>query len=84
MNMDAFLAVTCHFINADFKLSTVLLGVTKFPQTHTAEHIKEAKNVLLGEWGLKDKVHCLITDNASNMILCAKLLKMRHVRLPGW
>ena len=37
------------------------------------------KTVLLGEWGLKDKVHCLITDYAYNMILCAKLLGMCHV-----
>ena len=43
MTMDAFLAVTYHFIDADFKPSTMLLGVTKFAQTHTAEHIKEAK-----------------------------------------
>lgn len=58
MNMDAYLAVTGHYIS-DSKLSAVVLGVLKFPETHTAEYIKE----------LQEIVSCLITDHASNMIL---------------
>lgn len=43
-------------------MSSVLLGVLKFPETHTAEHIKEAKIVLLESWGIRDKVNCLKHD----------------------
>lgn len=46
MNMDAYLAVTCHCIN-ESKLSTVVLRVLMFPETHTAKNIKEAKILIL-------------------------------------
>ena len=42
MNMDAYLAVTCHFIT-DGVLNTILLGVQHVPQSHTAHNLAEAK-----------------------------------------
>jgi len=36
--MDAYLAVTCHFIDND-KLCTILLGVQHFTKSHTAENL---------------------------------------------
>ena len=41
VNMDAYLAVTCHYITDQAKLATVLLGVGKFPQSHTVAHLAE-------------------------------------------
>lgn len=49
INIDAYLAVTCHFITEEVQLSTILLGVKKFPQSHTAAHIAEAKDTLMAE-----------------------------------
>jgi len=43
-----------------------MLVVFKFSPTHRAKHIKEAKNVLLESWGIRDKTQ---TDHASNMTL---------------
>ncbi|XP_054634953.1 zinc finger BED domain-containing protein 4-like [Dunckerocampus dactyliophorus] len=79
INMDAYLAVTCHFMTEEVQLSTVVLGVQKFPQTHTAAHLAEAKDVLMEEWGIKGKVTGLVTDCAPNMIACANLLHLRHI-----
>ncbi|XP_054638097.1 zinc finger BED domain-containing protein 4-like [Dunckerocampus dactyliophorus] len=79
INMDAYLAVTCHFITEEVQLSTVVLGVQKFPQTHTAAHLAEAKDVLMEEWGIKGKVTGLVIDCAPNMIACANLLHLRHI-----
>ncbi|XP_054635140.1 zinc finger BED domain-containing protein 4-like isoform X1 [Dunckerocampus dactyliophorus] len=79
IHMDAYLAVTCHFITEEVQLSTVVLGVQKFPQTHTAAHLAEAKDVLMEEWGIKWKVTGLVTDCAPNMIACANLLHLRHI-----
>ncbi|KAI7795324.1 putative zinc finger BED domain-containing protein 6-like, partial [Triplophysa rosa] len=39
LNMDAYLAITCHYIDENDKLNTVLVGVEKFPDNHTAENI---------------------------------------------
>ncbi|KAJ8353166.1 hypothetical protein SKAU_G00207330 [Synaphobranchus kaupii] len=45
INIDSYLEVTCHYITKERKLATVLLGVTRFPQSHTAVNIKEAQRV---------------------------------------
>ncbi|XP_023811126.1 zinc finger BED domain-containing protein 4-like isoform X1 [Oryzias latipes] len=79
INMDAYLAVTCHFITEEVELASVVLGVLKFPQTHTAAHLAEAKNLLMEEWGIKGKVTGLVTDCAPNMVACANILLLRHI-----
>lgn len=53
INTDACLAVTGHYIS-ESKFSTVVVGVLNFPETHTAEHIKEAKAALLESWGIRE------------------------------
>uniref|UniRef100_A0A674MKY1 BED-type domain-containing protein n=1 Tax=Takifugu rubripes TaxID=31033 RepID=A0A674MKY1_TAKRU len=65
INMDAYLAVTCHAIHAG-ELSTTLVGVRPFPISHTAENIAGTK------------VKCLVTDAAANMIAAANILRVRH------
>ncbi|XP_040924669.1 zinc finger BED domain-containing protein 4-like [Betta splendens] len=79
ITMEAYLGVTCHFINENMELASVLLGVGHFTQSHTAENLRDAMELQLQRWGLRHKVHCLITDNASNMILCAKLMAVRNL-----
>ncbi len=78
LHMDAYLAVTCHFINENDQMSTVLLGVGTFSNSHTSENIAEVKSALMEEWGIQSKVRCLVTDAAANMIACASRLKLRH------
>ncbi|KAJ8375110.1 hypothetical protein SKAU_G00056900 [Synaphobranchus kaupii] len=51
INMDAYLAVTCHYIDEHDKLGTVLLGVEKFSNSHTSQ----VKTNLMEEWGITDK-----------------------------
>ncbi|XP_029692271.1 uncharacterized protein [Takifugu rubripes] len=77
INMDAYLAVTCHAIHAG-ELSTTLLGVRPFPISHTAENIAGTARELLREWALEEKVRCLETDAAANMIAAANILRVRH------
>ncbi|KAL0165720.1 hypothetical protein M9458_037564 [Cirrhinus mrigala] len=80
INMDAYLALTCHFITEEIQLSTILLGVKKkIPRFHIAAQIAEAKDTLMAEWGIRDKVRSLITDAAQNMVACANLLNVRHI-----
>lgn len=57
----------------------MVLVVCKFPKTHTAAHLAEATDVLMGEWGIKGKVTGLVTDCAANMIASANTLNVRHI-----
>lgn len=61
INMDAYLAVTCHAIHAG-ELSTTLLGVWPFPISHTADNIAGTAQELLRQWALEEKVKCLMTE----------------------
>ena len=78
IHMDAYLAVTCHFINDTHTLSTVLLGVQKFPQAHIAANLAAAKASIMEEWGITSKVTCVVTDATANMIACTRELKVKH------
>lgn len=73
------LAITCHYITEDLNLSTVVLGVRKFPMVHTAANIAEVKTALMTEWGITGKVTSMVTDCAANMVACANILDLRHV-----
>ncbi|KAG7463116.1 zinc finger BED domain-containing protein 1-like [Solea senegalensis] len=55
INMDAYLAVTCHFIDDEDQLCTTLLGVQHFPKAHTAENLAAGHVQLMEEWGIRDK-----------------------------
>ncbi|XP_075884511.1 zinc finger BED domain-containing protein 6-like [Nelusetta ayraudi] len=78
INMDAYLAVTCHFVGENTRLSSVLLGVQAFPQSHTDENIARVKASLMEDWGITNKVTCMVTDGAPNMVACVRELKLRH------
>lgn len=78
VNMDAYLAVTCHFVDDSSALNLVVLGVLHFPQAHTAENLARVKTALMVEWGIANKITCLVTDGAANMGACARELRLRH------
>ncbi|XP_076842109.1 zinc finger BED domain-containing protein 4-like [Brachyhypopomus gauderio] len=79
INMEAYLAVTCHYVDSEnHTLCTSMLGVEHFPLQHTAENMAQVKSNLIEEWAIADKVTCLVTDAAANMISCVKKLQIRH------
>ncbi len=79
MNTDSYPAVTCHFIDASTSLQSVVLGVQRFPQSHTAENLARVKAALMSQWGITHKITGLVTDSAANMGACAKALKAHHI-----
>lgn len=78
ISMDAYLAVTCHYIDGTTCLQSSLLGAVKFPQAHTADNIASVMKSIMEEWGITSKITCLVTDGASNMIACGRDLRLRH------
>lgn len=69
INMEAYLAMTCHFIDGEDQLGTILLGVDHFPNDFTAENLALAHTRFMEEWGIQDK---------ANMIACVTNLNVRH------
>lgn len=69
---------SCHFIDESTSLHFVVLGVLHFPEAHTAANLSRVKAELMLQWGIANKVTCLVTDGAANMGACAKELRLRH------
>ncbi|KAM4534867.1 E3 SUMO-protein ligase ZBED1-like isoform 1-T1 [Fundulus diaphanus] len=79
VNMEAYLALTCHYINENLQLCTSVLGVQYFPQSHTADNLAQVKRAMMEDWAITNKVKCLVTDAAPNMIACTRQLQIRHL-----
>nr|XP_054593165.1 zinc finger BED domain-containing protein 4-like [Nothobranchius furzeri] len=78
LNMEAYLALTCHYINDNMQLCTSVLGVKHFPQSHTADNLAQVKRGMMDDWAITNKVRCLVTDAAPNMIAATRTLQIRH------
>ena len=49
---------------------TLDIAYVRYP--HTAIHIKDTLESILNEWGIREKVFTITTDNASNMKKCVQ------------
>lgn len=64
--MHSFLAITGHtFI--EFECQSFLVAFEAFRGSHTGQHIAEAIDRCMEKYSLREKVHYIVTDNASNM-----------------
>uniref|UniRef100_A0A3B5QUR0 Uncharacterized LOC111606838 n=1 Tax=Xiphophorus maculatus TaxID=8083 RepID=A0A3B5QUR0_XIPMA len=66
----SFLGVTAHvcYKSKDcYALETYLLDCRRFTGRHTGEHIASAFEEITEEYGIRDKISYIITDNAPNM-----------------
>lgn len=68
LNMNAYLAVTCHYIKSNNDLAALLLRAKPFAKSHTEAHIAAEIATLLAEWGLSSRIRCFVTDSASNIL----------------
>jgi hypothetical protein len=66
-NRQGFLGVTCSFLDKNFKIHEIILTVEYIRYPHTAQNISDTLLAILDEWGLREKVHMIVTDNGANM-----------------
>ena len=80
--LDAYLAVTCHFISVPkWKLHSYLLQSSHVTERHTAANTAEELKTVAQEWDLN--VAAATTDNVRNMVGAIRLLKWRHIPCLG-
>lgn len=70
--MRSFLGATVHCLTADMQVQTYLLDMASFEGTHTGERIGNFCLSVVEEFGIRDKIAFIITDNAANMIKAFK------------
>ena len=75
MTQDAYLAVTLHYINQDFKLEERTLETISFPGKHSGLHISTKLREILFTFNLPlEKCSMVVRDNGSNVKLATKNL----------
>ena len=63
-----YVTVTCHFLTDDWELKSVVLETTEIEESHTAENIGATHVAITDKWHITQKVCCVITDNANNIV----------------
>ena len=66
-NRQGFLGVTCSFLDKNFTIHEITLTIEYVRYPHTAQNISDTLLAILDEWGLREKVHMIVTDNGANM-----------------
>ena len=74
----AYISLTVHYINAEFKLNSKCLQTFEISTDHSATSLEEVLSSLLCSWNISDKVCGATTDNASNMVNAIGLLGIQH------
>jgi len=69
------MGITCTWILKSFKIKEALLSLKYIAYPHTAEKICELLVNIIKMWNLEYKTTSITTDNRSNIIKAAKLLK---------
>lgn len=62
----AYLTVTCHFIFDD-RLYSPVLATREMRESHTGANIGNLLSDILNEWGIKDKIVTIVSDNGANI-----------------
>lgn len=79
-----FIGLTCHFLNANFKLCSACLGCIELSEDHTGENIADVILVLFLEYEIPDlKICSVVTDYGSNIIKAVRNLNIPHVACFG-
>ncbi|MBW0480472.1 hypothetical protein O181_020187 [Austropuccinia psidii MF-1] len=64
-NITAYLVVTVHCIDADFKLTSILLGLCQIEGNHLGASLSSQFLTIIQRFNLDQKIICITTDNAS-------------------
>ena len=79
-NNIAFMAVTIHYINEDWKIVSIILDFVAFSGAHEGLKISEAIRCIADEFGLKGRILSLCCDNATNNdVMIADLIEKGYL-----
>ena len=74
-----YATITCHFLTDDWELKSVVLETTQIEESHTAENIGATLVAITDKWHITQKVYCVITDNANNIVAAVRHNKWNHL-----
>jgi hypothetical protein len=76
-NLLPFMTVTVHYIKNAEMISRVLSTFSD-PESHTADNLALRLEDVAKEWGIADKVVCVVTDNGANIVKAVNILAAKY------
>ncbi|XP_073701142.1 E3 SUMO-protein ligase ZBED1-like [Garra rufa] len=77
---ESYVTLTAHHIDDQWNLKSHVLQTRAMRDSHTGEHIAALLTEAVTEWGLNGKDPVVVTDNASNMTVAARLAGLTHIQ----
>lgn len=76
---ESYLSVTVHFINEHMEMKSSLIECFKYNEQHTAVNLAEELKRVTEDWGIRDKVACVVSDSAPNIKAAIRLTGWKHI-----
>ena len=73
------MTVTAHFVTVEWKKESLLLSCVKITERHTAENLKNEIIKTASIVNIRNKIFCVVTDNAANIVAAIKLTEWKHI-----
>lgn len=64
---EAYVTVTCHFINSDWEMKNYVLQTRIWNDSHTGGNIEAVLKEACEEWNMHNKKPALVSNNAANI-----------------
>jgi hypothetical protein len=76
-NLLPFMTVTVHYIK-NAEMISLVLSTFSVPESHTAGNLALILEDVAKEWGIADKVVCVVTDNGANIVKAVNILAAKY------
>ena len=72
---EAYITVTAHYLDLEWKLHAFVLQTAAFPERHTGVEIATKLKQICDDFGIGEKVSAIVHDRAANMMLTLDILE---------
>lgn len=76
---ESYMAVTAHFIDANWNLQNMLLSCFKMDDRHTAANLRNEIIKTAKDWKIDRKINAIVSDNANNIVAAVGLTGWTHI-----
>jgi zinc finger BED domain-containing protein 1 (E3 SUMO-protein ligase ZBED1) len=76
---ESYIALTAHYLTADFHSGSLLLEFVKYSDHHMAENLCTELRRVIRDWDIGKKVVAVVTDNVAYITAAVRLASLKHL-----
>ncbi|XP_065658159.1 E3 SUMO-protein ligase ZBED1-like [Hydra vulgaris] len=78
-NNESYCGITGHWIDSEWKLTSVALACINVEERHTADNVASFYEEFAATWNIAEKISCIVTDSARNMVAAIGRTDYSHI-----